>query len=212
MRILIADDDEISRKLLEANLRNWEYDVLAANDGEQALSLFAENPGITLAIMDWMMPKLDGLEVCREIKRRAENGFIYVIVLTAKAESNDIVQAFAAGADDFIAKPFNKNELRARVSAGVRVINLKDILVNKIRELEDAVSHVKKLQGILPICSWCKKIRNDSDYWQSVEEYLGAYGNPQFTHSICPACMEKHYPEDATVPGETAAHNRGDEA
>ena len=95
-----------------------------------------------------------------------------------------------AGADDYLAKPFDRNELRARVQVGVRVVELQRHLAEHIKELETALSQVKQLQGILPICSYCKKIRDDQNYWQRVESYISDHSEAEFSHSICPSCYE----------------------
>ncbi|MEZ5360216.1 MAG: response regulator [Candidatus Zixiibacteriota bacterium] len=195
MNILFAEDDAVSRKLVESYLNKWGHTAFLAEDGQQAIEIFDANPYIHLAILDWMMPNVDGVEVCRRLKKHPSQRCIYVVMLTAKAANEDIVQALDAGADDFMSKPFNQNELRARIAAGERIMNLETELVEYIEKLESALTQVKRLQGIIPICSWCKSIRTDKNFWTSFEEYLSDYGQHSFTHGICPDCMKKYYPD-----------------
>ncbi|PYV91799.1 MAG: response regulator, partial [Acidobacteria bacterium] len=115
----------------------------------------------------------------------------YIILLTAKERSQDIVAGLQAGADDYLTKPFDLEELRARMQAGLRISELQDSLAERVRELEDALSRVRILQGLLPICSYCKKIRDDSNYWQQIENYVTAHSGAQFSHSVCPQCYEE---------------------
>ena len=189
MRILIAEDDPVSRCFLETVLSKWNYEVISTCDGNEAWEAFQrEAPAI--AILDWMMPGIDGAEVCRRI-RTLETPFApYLILLTAKSEKGDVVAGLEAGADDYITKPFNKQELRARLEVGLRISELQKNLAARIDELESALSRVKQLQGLLPICSYCKKIRSDHDYWEQVDTYITKHSEVAFSHSICPACYE----------------------
>ena len=196
MRILIAEDDPVSKMLLKETLKGWGHDVMSASNGESALKKYEEDKSIKLAILDWMMPGMSGINVCKAIRENDDRPYTYVIMLTAKTQKEDIANALDSGADDYVTKPFTPVELQARVSAGERIVNLQATLTTKISELEEALAHVKQLQGIVPICSWCKKIRDDSDFWSSVEEYVTTHSEVQFSHSICPECMAKHYPEN----------------
>lgn len=142
------------------------------------------------------MPELEGVEVCRQIKEEVERPFTYVIMLTALNQKQDLVKAFEAGADDYVSKPWDASELHSRIQAGLKIIGLEASLKSKIEELQEALAQVKQLEGILPICAWCHKIRDDSDYWGSVEEYLETHSNAKFSHSICPTCLAKKYGTD----------------
>jgi sigma-B regulation protein RsbU (phosphoserine phosphatase) len=194
MRILIAEDEPISRRLLETTLTKAGHDVVAAEDGIKALdSIQKEVPDIL--ITDWMMPELDGLEVCRRLRRLELPSYVYVIVLTALTQKENITQGLDAGADDYVTKPFERTELLARVRAGQRVVELEKSLREKNKELSEALAQVKELKGLLPICMFCKKIRKDKNYWQQVEEYLAEQTDADFSHSLCPECLEKHYPD-----------------
>jgi DNA-binding response OmpR family regulator len=138
-----------------------------------------------------MMPGLDGVEVCRRVRAGESPTPPYVILLTAKTRREDIVEGLSAGADDFVRKPFDRAELRARIQVGVRVLALQHKLAERVRDLEAALQRVRQLQGLLPICSYCKRIRDDRNYWQQVEEYVTAHSEAQFSHGICPDCYER---------------------
>lgn len=188
----------MSRRLLETHLNQWGFGVVSTSDGVECLAAFEAEEGINLAILDWMMPGLEGPEVCRKIKATPGSPFVYVMMLTALTEKEHIVKALSTGADDYLAKPWNPAELEARVRAGLRIVKLESTLRRKIANLQGALDHVEQLRGILPICAWCHKIRDDSDYWRSVEEYFETYSKTQFTHSICPDCVS-HVQELAEV-------------
>jgi DNA-binding response OmpR family regulator len=187
---LIAEDDLISRRALEATLVRWGYRVRAVEDGAAAWRILQEPDPPKLAILDWMMPEMDGVEVCRRARALPHSEAAYLILLTAKGTKEELVEGLRGGADDYLTKPFHRDELRARVQVGWRVINLQTRLSDRVRELEAALSRVKQLQGLLPICSYCKKIRNDQNYWQQIDAYFAAHSEAQFSHGICPACYE----------------------
>jgi len=191
MRILVAEDDPISRKVLEATLTKWNYEVLVAGDGVQAWQIIQRDNSLDLAILDWMMPEMAGIDVCRKVRELPALQALYIILLTAKGERADIIEGLEAGADDYLVKPFDHGELKARLQAGVRIVELQKKLAEHIKELEEALSHIRTLQGLLPICSYCKKIRNDQNYWQQFEGYIGQHSELRFSHGICPECYEK---------------------
>jgi DNA-binding response OmpR family regulator len=191
MKILIAEDDLVSRRMLEATLQKWGYEVLAVTDGLAAWqALEGEDPPL-LAILDWMMPGMGGVEICRRVREAGHPSPVYLILLTARAGSEDVVQGLEAGANDYVTKPFNREELRARVRVGMRVVELQVKLAERVLELEEALARVKQLQGLLPICSYCKKIRDDRNYWRHVEAYISEHSEAVFSHGICPECFEK---------------------
>lgn len=190
MRILIAEDDLVSRKMLEATLARWGYEVVITSDGEAAWEALQQPDAPGIAILDWMMPGLDGVEVCRRLRARQRGDATYVILLTAKGNTADVVSGLQAGADDYVVKPFDREELRARLQAGIRIVTLQIALGLRVRELEEAMARVKTLQGLLPICSYCKRVRNDGDYWQQVEGYISDHSDARFSHGICPDCYE----------------------
>jgi CheY-like chemotaxis protein len=191
MRVLIAEDDPISRRLLEASLTRWGHEPVVTVDGTQAWSVLSGPDAPRLAVLDWMMPELDGVEVCRRVRARASPIAPYLILLTAKQGPEDIVTGLEAGADDYLTKPFDRGELRARIQVGVRLVELQQSLADRVTELEQALANVRRLQGLLPICAYCKRIRGDGDYWEQVERYISAHSAAQFSHSICPECYER---------------------
>jgi DNA-binding response OmpR family regulator len=136
------------------------------------------------------MPGLTGLQLCNLVHEAPDADLKYLILLTAKGEKADIVRGLAAGANDYVTKPFDKDELRARVDVGVRMIQLQIRLADRIRELQEALAHVNQLKGIIPICAQCKKIRDDQNYWQRVEKYIAKNVDAKFTHGLCPDCAE----------------------
>ena len=166
MRVLIAEDDRAVNLWLNRMLATAGYEVIATHNGTEAYELLLEEDGPCLAVIDWMMPGMSGLEVCRSLRRRAGERPLYVILLTAKASREDIVEGLLAGADDYITKPFDSAELWARVRVGDRVVSLQSHLAQRAKELGEALGQVRRLQGILPICSYCKKIRDDRDSWR----------------------------------------------
>lgn len=206
MRILIAEDDLVSRRLVEATLTRSGYDVVSAEDGTRAWELLnaadgaggvSGAGGFQLAVLDWMMPGLDGVEVCRRLRQRSGTAYIYVILLTARGQKEDVVAGLEAGADDYVTKPFDAQELQSRIRVGERIVKLESGLEQKVRELEDALAHVKRLQGLLPICMHCKKIRDDNATWHNLETYFQEHSEVMFTHGVCAECRATHYPHIA---------------
>ena len=190
MRILIAEDSRVSRYLLETNLKKWGHEPVIATDGTEAWEIMQRQDAPALAILDWMMPGLDGLELCRRARARTDGRPLYIILLTARTDRQDTIDGLGAGANDFVTKPFDPAELRARVSVGVRVAELQGELAARIDDLEQALARVDQLHGILPICSYCKKVRSDSDSWQQVEAYVSAHSAVRFSHGVCPECVK----------------------
>lgn len=188
MRILIAEDERISCRLLESTLSGSGYDVVVTRDGVEAWAALQEKNAPRLAILDWMMPGIDGVEVCRRVRRIETPSPAYIILLTAKGSKANIVEGLVNGANDYITKPFDRDELRARVQVGATVVELQERLAERVAQLEAAMAHVKVLQGILPICSYCKHVRDDKNYWQTVESYVTDHSEAKFSHSICPGC------------------------
>ena len=188
MRALIADDDRIATAKLSRALANWEFDVSLAHDGESAWDLI-QSHAPQLAIVDWMMPVLDGPGLCRRIRQDAATAHMYLILLTSRDSRADVVEGLDAGADDYLVKPFDPEELRARLHVGVRVLTLQERLADRVAELEAAVLTVKRLHGLIPICSYCKRIRSDSDDWEQLESYISEHTDAQFSHGICPPCL-----------------------
>ena len=124
MRVLIVDDEPVVRRLQEASLTGWGYQAITASSGEQAWEIFQQDDPPSLAILDWTMPGMDGLELCTRIRSMGREPKPYLIFVTAKARTQDIVTGLGAGADDYIVKPFEREELRARVQVGFRMLEL----------------------------------------------------------------------------------------
>jgi sigma-B regulation protein RsbU (phosphoserine phosphatase) len=188
MRILIAEDEPISRLMLETNLIRWGHEVVVTTNGAEAWVEFQKEGTPALAILDIMMPEMNGLEVCRKVRQMPNPLPPYLILLTGKQEKEDVVAGLKAGANDYLIKPFHHEELQVRLGVGVQMIALQQSLAERVRELEEALAQVKQLQGILPICSYCKKIRDDDNYWQRVENYFSRHTEMRFSHCICPDC------------------------
>ena len=200
-RILIAEDHYVSRHLLERNLSNWGFQVTTAEDGEAAVRVLEGENAPPLAIIDWMMPRLDGLEVCRRVRAQTGRPYIYLVLLTAKSHKEEIATGLEAGADDYVIKPFDPDELRARLKVGQRVVELERQLAARVNQLERALSDVQKLKQLLPICMYCKSVRDDQDYWHQIEEYIHAETGTDFSHGICPVCIEKMHKARANKIG-----------
>jgi phosphoserine phosphatase RsbU/P len=186
VRILIADDDGVSRLVLGRTLEKWGFEVVVAHDGLAAWDRIAGDEPPALAIIDWLMPGLDGVELCRRIRATPLPSPIYVILLTGRTNREDLVTGLEAGADDYLTKPFDPNELRARIHVGQRTLGL--------------IANVRRLTGLLPICAYCKRIRSDHDYWEQVESYLTDHTGAQFSHGICPDCLASEMAKIDTPP------------
>ena len=190
MRALIADDDTVTATMLAGSLRRWNLDVTVVANGAAAWDVMAGDHPAALAIVDWMMPGVDGIELCRRIRQTPVLSHTYVILLTARDSRADVVKGLEAGADDYLVKPFDGAELRARVHTGIRIVTLQQQLTAQIATLRETLANVKQLKGLLPICCYCKRIRTDTDYWQQLEGYISEHSEAQFSHGICPGCFE----------------------
>ena len=196
MKILLAEDDYTSRLMLQVIFEKWQYKVVTAENGSEAWEKINSRNGVQIAVLDWEMPKMDGLELCRKIRELDRNTPIYIIMLTGRDTTDDIVHGLDAGADDYITKPFNENELRARIQVAERMVRVQESLASTVDELRLALEHVDTLQGILPICMHCHGIRSDDEAWHRLEKYIENNTMAKFSHSICPTCMAKHYADE----------------
>jgi len=192
MKVLVADDERIAATVLSQTLRQWEFDVTVVSDGAEALRhLLAQSGTPTLAILDWMMPNVDGAEVCRRVRLEMPLANMYLMLLTSLEGKSHVIAGLDSGADDYLVKPFDPDELRARINVGMRVLSLQERLAERVHELQDALANVKVLHGLLPICSYCKRIRGDDQYWTQVESYIAERSDAQFSHGICPPCASE---------------------
>ena len=191
IRALVADDDPVTATALAGALRRLDLEVSVAHDGAAAWHMIEGPDQPSLAIVDWMMPGVDGLELCRRIRQAPAHAHMYVLLLTARDSRADIVAGLEAGADDYLVKPFDVHELRARVHTGLRILALQKDLAEQIAMLKETIANVKQLKGLLPMCSYCKKIRNDADYWQQLETYISDHSDAEFSHGVCPTCFER---------------------
>lgn len=176
VNILIVDDDAVSRTVLASALKKRGHIVASASGGEQALEIFAKSQH-RIVVSDLLMPGIDGLELCRRIRKANAPQYTYLILLTAIEGKAGYLEGMRAGADDFISKPLDTDLLEARLVVAERVLNLQ--------------SQVRQLAGLLPICSLCKKVRDDGNYWHQVEAYISHHTDARFTHSYCPDCFKK---------------------
>jgi DNA-binding response OmpR family regulator len=143
-RILVAEDDPVSRELISARLTKWGYEVLVTGTGMDAMMELRKKDAPSLAILDWMMPGMDGVEICRRV--READRVLYIILLTARSSKENVIQGLEAGADDYLIKPFDKDELHARILVGLRVMALQTALAERVAELEAASALIGKLK------------------------------------------------------------------
>jgi DNA-binding response OmpR family regulator len=189
--VLLADDDKLTLNVLNDTLTRAGYDVVTASDGEQAWKKLHES-NAQVAILDWIMPGMEGVEICRRAAQDPKLANHYFVLLTGRSSTQDLVAGLQSGASDYLRKPFEEAELLARVEVGVRFVELQRKLAERVEELETALKQVRRLEGLLPICSYCKRIRNEQDYWERVDAYISQHTNVRFSHNICPECYQKH--------------------
>jgi len=195
MDILIAEDDSTTRMMLQGILNKWGFNSVSAVNGKDALAILQKKNFPPIALLDWNMPEMDGIDVCRRAQTIQVQVPVYIIMLTVRDSKDDIVKGLEAGADDYITKPFDENELRARINVAKRMVETQFALSQKAMELSQTLKHVKTLQGIIPICSFCHKIRNDIQAWERLESYIQKHSDAKFSHGICPDCEKIHYPD-----------------
>lgn len=191
MKILVAEDDMVSRRILTTSLSKWGYELVITSDGTQAWEELQKPDAPSVAILDWMMPGLDGVELTRRIRAQQRPVPTYVMLLTAKADKESIVAGLEAGANDYLTKPVDLSELKARVNVAKQMTDLHILLADRVSQLEQALADVQSLRGLLPICCYCKKVREGDDYLQDIEDYFASHSDVEFSHGVCPPCADK---------------------
>lgn len=188
MKILIAEDDYITQLMVQVSLEKWGYRVSCAADGNEAWEILQKPDAPQIAILDWEMPGPNGVEICRRVKELEKETPIYVILLTARDTRNDILHGFDMGADDYMTKPFDDNELRARVRVAERLVHIQIALTESVNELRNVLDQMEALQGALPVCENCHKIQASDDSWVALDAAIEKRTEPRFMYIKCPDC------------------------
>jgi sigma-B regulation protein RsbU (phosphoserine phosphatase) len=176
MKILVADDDPVAAKILQRALESFGHEVVLTASGDEAWEAFDREP-VRLIVSDWLMPGIDGLAFCQKVRDRPKTPYTYFILLTAQEtgpENYDL--ATDAGVDDFLTKPLDRPTIRMRLRVAERILTY--------------TTEIRQLKNLIPICAYCRKIRNDGNYWQMVETYINEQTGSNFTHGICPECSK----------------------
>ena len=191
MKILVVDDEPLNLHIVELALAD-EYDVITAADGFNAIrAVKYENPDLVL--LDVMMPNFSGFETCQAIKADSSFSDLPIIFVTAMDRGEGEAQGFELGAVDYIMKPFDVNLLKLRVANHIRLKQQRDLLESQKSELQSQLDRIKRLEGIITICMYCKKIHNEEQVWQQMEQYISEHSDAMFSHGICPHCFEEQF-------------------
>jgi DNA-binding response OmpR family regulator len=181
MKIIIVDDEPVARAILQHALETLGHEIIAAGNGLEAWEVFDREP-VRLIVSDWKMPKLDGLGLCEKVRDRKKTLYTYFILLTSQdTRPENYKLAMDAGVDDFLTKPFDRPTIEMRLRVAERILGF--------------TTEIRQLQGLIPICAYCRKIQNDASYWQLVETYISEQTGCDFTHGMCPECAEKFLAE-----------------
>jgi phosphoserine phosphatase RsbU/P len=195
VNILTVEDDSVARAVLRQALKRLGHEAVEAPNGEEAWEVLQKTPGVRIVVSDWMMPGSDGLDLCRKIRSRVGAEYIYFVLLTSRdATEENQGKAADAGVDDFLTKPLDFSELWMRLRVAERILRY----TRQVRQLEE----------MLPICSYCKKIRDDQNYWQQLEGYISARTGSDFSHSVCPDCYQRVLVPELAQIKATAPANR----
>jgi DNA-binding response OmpR family regulator len=177
VKILAVEDDAVARAVLRQALLRLGHEVVEAKDGAEALQVLEKEP-VRLIVSDWMMPGLDGLGLCRAVRNRLDADYVYFILLTSReADVDNQREAIEAGVDDFLTKPLDLQEIWMRLRVAERILRY--------------ATEVRQLEAFLPICGYCKKVRDDQNYWQQIESYINERTGTDFSHSVCPDCYQR---------------------
>lgn len=177
MKILICDDDKTALSKADLMLKKLGYETIATDNAREAMITLCSPLAPKMAVLDWMMPEYSGIDICKKARERSTQVSTYILMLTGKDKPEDVEEAFAAGANDFITKPFEPVEFKARIAAGAKIVGLE--------------AELKTITGLLSICSWCKKILVEDKNWMRIEEYIEKNSYAQFSHGGCPDCLAK---------------------
>jgi sigma-B regulation protein RsbU (phosphoserine phosphatase) len=177
MKVLAVEDDKVALSILRRSLERLGHEVVEARDGEEAWSAWlSEKPRVTVS--DWQMPRLDGLKLCRRFRAQQGSEYVYFILLTATGSTAANRRAAAeAGVDDFLTKPIDISKLWMRLRVAERILKY--------------TTQVHRLEEMMPMCSYCKKIRDDQNYWQQIESYINERTGTEISHSVCPECYQR---------------------
>jgi phosphoserine phosphatase RsbU/P len=177
MKIIVAEDDPVSRARVTAILKALGHEAEVCANGNEAWEAFDREPARVI-ISDWMMPGLDGLELCKKVRERPKTEYTYFILVTAEhTAEEDYDNAIRADVDDFLIKPLDRGAIWRRLRVAERILTF--------------ATEIRQLKTLIPICMYCKKIRDDSDYWEQMEHYIHEHTGSDFSHGICPECYAK---------------------
>ena len=188
MRILIADDDAVMRRLLMTHLQNWGHEVSVAEDGDQAWQKIRSESSTCMAILDWSMPGVDGVELCRRVREDLHIIPCYIILLTARGGKENLLKGLESGADDFMIKPFDKDLLRGRLEVGIRSVEFQSRLCGRVAEAEENYRKALQLREKLPVCVKCKRLCDDEGVWHRVGALVESDMEGDFAQLLCPNC------------------------
>ena len=176
-KVLVAEDDPVSARILCALLERLGYTATVARTGSEAWAIFDAEP-MRIVISDWTMPGLNGLQLCEKMRARASTAYTYFILLTANSTSSDnYALASDAGVDDFLTKPLDRDALQMRLRVADRILRF--------------TAEIRQLKELIPICVYCRKVRDEGDYWERVETYIQKETGSRFSHGACPDCCER---------------------
>jgi len=193
--VLIAADDILVLQTLESNVDNLGLEAIVAFDDRAILHFMEQDDRPPMVILDSTLPRMDTAAVCRRIRLSSDGALPYIILISPDAPEGKRAFDPNSSPDDFISRPFTAGELHTRISVGMRVIDLEANLEARLLELNNAEKRIKKLSGLLPICYHCKKIRDDTGYWNELEKYITDHSDAEFSHAICPGCLSRYYPD-----------------
>lgn len=193
--ILVVDDDPHTLLGTTRIIEKAGYRVIKATDGKECLEK-TKSDKPDLILLDVVLPDIDGTEVCKQIKTDPDLKNTFIVLFSGmRTTSDEQAEGLDTGADGYIARPISNRELTARVNAMVRILKAERERDNAIRDLQDALNKIKRLSGLLPICSYCKKIRDSKGYWNQLEAYIRDHSEAEFSHSICEECFEEQMPK-----------------